>query len=125
MQDSQVNQPAHVKNLSPGVQNSSLQEIQLAMQETKEAVEGLAQDTPKSDPVFELAKPPTAPGVTTTLASVNAPATDTPTSSKDPVDISGIEDNLVELISLMKSGGIAVYLDSKKVNKQMGMSSSN
>ena len=31
------------------------------------------------------------------------------------VDIS--ENNLVELIGLMKSGGIAVYLDSKKVSK--------
>jgi hypothetical protein len=75
-------------------------------------------ESTQSNAGFELPSPATAPSVTETLATVNQPATGAPAAAGgSEVDVSGVENNLVELIGLMKSGGIAVYLDSKKVSK--------
>ena len=54
--------------------------------------------------------------VTETLATVSTPITNT-AGGGSSTDMSTTEANLAELIGLMKSGGIAVYLDSKKVSK--------
>jgi len=80
--------------------------------------EGIESTQSNAGAGFELPSPATAPSVTETLATVNQPATQAPVvGGGSEVDVSGVENNLVELISLMKSGGIAVYLDSKKVSK--------
>ena len=56
--------------------------------------------------------------VTETLATVSTPITNT-AGGGSSTDMSTTEANLAELIGLMKSGGIAVYLDSKKVSKAL------
>ncbi len=57
--------------------------------------------------------------VTETLATVSTHPNAAGAGGTPATDMSTTEANLAELIGLMKSGGIAVYLDSKKVSKAL------
>jgi hypothetical protein len=80
---------------------------------------------PAGMPVEEMGG--TAPlGETPELAAtIGAPPTGPAAGGGADIDVSGLAQGsqLAQLITLMKSGGIAVYLDSKKVSKQLAAAS--
>ena len=97
---------------------------QFASAGTEQTVEAQGSG-PAGMPVEEMGGTEVLGETTELAATIGSPPTGPAAGGGADIDVSGLakDSQLAQLITLMKSGGIAVYLDSKKVSKQLAAAS--